>query len=78
MVSYSLAQNSIVEHVNLTLLEHTHVMIFSKNISKTLWLDAIAYVCYIKNGSCMHTLRGNTMLYFRVPAPGEYGLSLCI
>jgi len=36
-------------------------MIFSKNISKTLWLEAIAYACYIKNRSPTCALRGNTM-----------------
>ncbi len=38
-------------------------MIFSKNISKTLWPEAIAYVCYIKNRSPMRTLGSNTTLY---------------
>src|SRR5882724_7116884 len=55
MVHYSLVQNGIAEHVNQTLLEHAHVMIFSKNTSKTLWPEAIAYACYIKNRSPMCT-----------------------
>src|SRR5882724_9449159 len=35
-------------------------MIFSKNISKNLWPEAIAYACYIKNRSPTHALGGNT------------------
>ena len=62
-VPYSPVQNGIVEHVNRTLLEHVCTMIFSKNISKTLWLEAIAYACYIKNRSPMHALRSNIMPY---------------
>src|SRR6266481_4146874 len=38
-------------------------MIFSKNISKTLWPEAIAYACYIKNRSPMCVLGSNTMPY---------------
>jgi len=38
-------------------------MIFSKNISKTLWPEAIAYACYIRNRSPTCTLRGNTTPY---------------
>src|SRR6266481_5165849 len=60
---YSPVQNSIGEWINQTLLEHARVMIFSKNISKTLWPEAIAYACYIKNRSPMHMLGSNTMLY---------------
>ena len=36
MAPYSPAQNGIAERINRTLLEHTWVMIFSKNISKKL------------------------------------------
>ena len=46
---YSPAQNGIAERLNQTLLEHTQVMIFTKNLPKTLWPEAIAYTCYIKN-----------------------------
>src|SRR6266481_7308323 len=48
MVPYSLAQNGIAKQINQTLLEHARAMIFSKNISKTLWPEAITYACYIK------------------------------
>ena len=57
---YSPVQNGIAEHINRTLLEHAWAMIFSKNISKKLWPEAIAYVCYIKNRSPTCTL-GNNM-----------------
>ena len=38
-------------------------MIFSKNISKHLWPEAIAYACYIKNRSPMCALGSNTTQY---------------
>ena len=38
-------------------------MIFSKNISKHLWLEAITYACYIKNRSPTHARGSNTMPY---------------
>ena len=38
---YSPVQNGIAEWINRTLLEHVRAMIFSKNISKTLWLEVI-------------------------------------
>src|SRR6266481_3898131 len=60
---YSPVQNSITEQINRTLLEHTRVMIFSKNISKTLWPEAIAYTCYIKNRSLTRALGSNTTPY---------------
>ena len=60
---YSPAQNGITERMNRTLLEHTDTMIFSKNVSKNLWPEAIAYVCYIKNRSPTRTLGGNTTLH---------------
>ncbi len=60
---YSPVQNGIAERINQTLLEHMRAMIFSKNISKTLWLEVIAYVCYIKNRSPTRALGSNTMPY---------------
>jgi len=38
-------------------------MIFSKNISKTLWPEAIVYACYIKNRSPTHALGSNITPY---------------
>ena len=46
---YSPAQNRIAEQLNQTLLKHAWAMIFAKNLPKSLWLEAIAYACYIKN-----------------------------
>ena len=46
---YSPAQNGIAKQLNQTLLEHVQAMIFAKNLPKTLWPEAIAYTCYIKN-----------------------------
>ena len=46
---YSPAQNGIAEHLNHTLLEHARAMLFAKQVPKLLWLEAIAYACYIKN-----------------------------
>ena len=63
MAPYSLVQNSITKHINRTLLEHMQAMIFSKNISKYLWLEAITYACYIKNRSPTCALGSNTMPY---------------
>ena len=60
---YSPAQNGIAECINRTLLEHVRAMIFSKNISKNLWPEAVAYACYIKNRSPMHTLGNNMTLH---------------
>ena len=57
---YSPAQNGIAERINRTLLEHARAMIFSKNISKNLWPEAVAYACYIKNRSPTRAL-GNNM-----------------
>ena len=48
---YSPAQNGIAKRLNWTLLEHAWVMIFTKNLLKTLWPEAITYACYIKNRS---------------------------
>ena len=53
---YSPAQNGIAEWLNQTLLEHTQVMIFAKNLPKSLWLEAVAYAFYIKNQSPMQAL----------------------
>ena len=44
---YSPAQNGVAERINRTLLEHARAMIFSKNIPKNLWPEAVAYACYI-------------------------------
>ena len=63
MAPYSPVQNGIAERVNGTLLEHAWAMIFSKNISKHLWPEAIAYVCYIKNRSPTRALGSNTTPY---------------
>ena len=46
---YSPAQNGIAEWLNRTLLEHVWAMIFAKNLLKSLWPEAVAYTCYIKN-----------------------------
>jgi hypothetical protein len=46
---YSPAQNGIAERLNRTLLEHARAMIFAKQAPKTLWPEAVAYACYIKN-----------------------------
>ena len=59
-VPYSPVQNGIAERINRTLLEHARAMIFSKNISKNLWPEAVTYACYIKNRSPMCAL-GNNM-----------------
>ena len=48
---YSPSQNGIAEHLNRTLLEHARAMIFSKNLPKTLWPEAVAYTNYIRNQS---------------------------
>ena len=48
---YSLAQNGIAKQLNQTLLKHAQAMIFAKNLPKSLWLEAVAYACYIKNRS---------------------------
>src|SRR6266481_8311967 len=60
---HSPVQNGIAKWINRTLLEHARAMIFSKNISKTLWLEVIAYACYIKNRSPTRTLGSNTTPY---------------
>src|SRR6266481_7516136 len=44
-------------------MQAPRAMIFSKNISKTLWPEAIMYTCYIKNRSPMHALGSNTTPY---------------
>ena len=46
---YSPAQNGIAERLNRTLLKHARAMIFTKNLPKSLWLEAVTYACYIKN-----------------------------
>jgi transposase InsO family protein len=48
---YSPAQNGIAEWLNHTLLEHMRAMMFTKNLPKILWPEAMAYTCYIKNRS---------------------------
>ena len=39
---YSPSQNRIAEHLNQTLLENAHAMIFTKNLPKNLWPKAVA------------------------------------
>ena len=58
---YSPAQNGIAEQLNWTLLERTWAIIFSKNLPKTLWPEAIAYACYIKNRSLTQALGSDIM-----------------
>ena len=58
---YSPAQNGIAKQLNQTLLKHVWVMIFTKNLPKTLWPDAVAYTCYIKNWSLMWVLGSDIM-----------------
>ena len=58
---YSPAQNGIAEQLNWTLLEHAWAMIFTKNLLKTLWPEAVAYTCYIKNWSLMQALGSDIM-----------------
>ena len=38
-------------------------MIFAKNLPKTLWPEAIAYACYIKNWSPTQALGSDTMSF---------------
>ena len=60
---YSPAQNGIAKRLNQTLLKHAQAMIFSKNLPKTLWLEAITYACYIKNRSPMRALGSDITLF---------------
>jgi hypothetical protein len=46
---YSSHQNRIVEHLNWTLVKHTHMMLVAHNLPKFLWVWAVAYACYLKN-----------------------------
>ena len=58
---YSPAQNGIAKQLDQTLLRHAWAMIFAKNLLKTLWPEAIAYACYIKNQSPMQVLGSDVM-----------------
>ena len=60
---YLPAQNGIAEWLNQTLLEHAWAMIFAKNLLKTLWPEAVAYACYIKNRSLTQVLGSDIMLF---------------
>lgn len=46
---YSLAQNSVVEHMNCTLAELTCAMIFSTQTPNFLWPKAISHAVYLHN-----------------------------
>ena len=41
--------DGIVEHLNRTLLEHAHAIIFTKYLPKYLWPEVVAYANYIRN-----------------------------
>ena len=53
----------VVERLNQTLLEHARVMLFAKDLPKTLWPEAVAYSNYIKNRSLTRALGSEIMPY---------------
>ena len=42
-------ENGVTEHLNQTLLEHTHAMIIAANLPKNLWPEAIHHAVWLKN-----------------------------
>ena len=60
---YSPAQNGIAKWLNQTLLKHARAMIFTNNLPKSLWPEAIAYACYIKNWSLTRALGSDITLF---------------
>ena len=60
---YSHAQNGIAERLNRTLLEHVRAMLFTKNLAKGLWPEAMSYANYIHNRSPTRALGNETTPY---------------
>ncbi|QRV85201.1 Retrovirus-related Pol polyprotein from transposon TNT 1-94 [Ceratobasidium sp. AG-Ba] len=46
---YSAQQNGIAERLNRTLTEKARAMLLESGAPKSLWSEAIAYACYLKN-----------------------------
>lgn len=57
---YSPAQNGVAERLNRVLVEHARAMLIQHDLPKTLWEDAVAYACYLKNRSPTRALGGKT------------------
>ena len=55
---YSLVQNGVAEHMNRTLVELAHAMIFSTQTPNFLWPEAIAHAAYLHDRT--HTWALNT------------------
>ena len=60
---YSPVQNGITKQLNHTLLEHACTMMFSKQVPKLLWPEAVAYAWYIKNRSPTKALGADLTTY---------------
>jgi hypothetical protein len=48
---YSSSQNGIAERLNRTLVENTRAMLAHHRTDLSLWPEAVAYACYLKNRS---------------------------
>ena len=53
-------ENGVAEHLNRTLLEHTHAMIIAANLPKNLWPEAIHHAVWLKNRTSTRALNGKT------------------
>lgn len=61
IMSYSPAQNGVVECLNQTLVKHALAMLLAKNLPKFLWEDAMAYANYLYNQSPIQLLHNATL-----------------
>ncbi len=63
---HSSFQNGVAKRLNLTLLGNACAMLFSTELHISLWPEAIAYVCYIKNQSPVRALQDQNMTPYKV------------
>jgi hypothetical protein len=63
ITSYSPPQNGIAKHLNRTLLEMVHAIIFDQHLLKMLWPEVVKHACYIKNRVPTCALGPNTTPY---------------
>ncbi len=48
---YTLEYNGVAEHYNRTIMEMTHAMLLSVNVTSAFWAEALTVVVYINNHS---------------------------
>jgi hypothetical protein len=52
--------NSVVEHLNCTLLKKVQAMLHASRLPRNLWGEAMMHAMYLKNHTSTHALNNKT------------------